>query len=206
MPKYILGMSTIFKLSSFLAILAFLFMGFTNPSVETPFFSESKISIINDLQLLKNEKIVYISLKDQRLYIIYKKKLLKEFDISSSKYGIGFEEGSLKTPVGLHHIKSKIGDEVPINGIFKYRKYSGELSVPNHPNYVNKDLITTRILRLSGSTSENKASYHRCIYIHGTPEEDRIGEPSSHGCIRMRNIDVYALYEFVEKGTPVLIR
>jgi hypothetical protein len=50
-----------------------------------------------------------------------------------------------------------------------------------------------------------KSSMRRYIYIHGTPDEDLLGEPASHGCIRMRNIDVYALYEFVEEGTPVII-
>jgi len=81
--------------------------------------------------------------------------------------------------------------------------------VPNDKRFRDKDLITTRILWLEGGEERNslgsKSSMRRYIYIHGTPDESLLGRPASHGCIRMRNIDVYALYEFVEEGTPVII-
>jgi len=48
-------------------------------------------------------------------------------------------------------------------------------------------------------------SYQRCIYIHGTPDEERIGKPASHGCIRLRNRDMVALFERVRVGTSVEI-
>lgn len=198
-------MSIIFK-STITSIFAILFLtGFSSHSSE--FFENStKTAIPNEYQLLQHKKVIYISIKEQKLYIIYNKKVLRNFNISSSKYGVGFEKGSKKTPLGLHYISRKIGDDVPLNGIFKYRKFSGEVSVPNHTAYLDKDLITTRILWLSGQENENKYTFNRHIYIHGTPEELNIGSPASHGCIRMKNTDVYALYEFVEKGTPVLIR
>lgn len=41
--------------------------------------------------------------------------------------------------------------------------------------------------------------------IHGTPEEDSIGEEASHGCVRMFNRDVERLYGLVGEGTPVFI-
>jgi hypothetical protein len=41
--------------------------------------------------------------------------------------------------------------------------------------------------------------------IHGTPEEDSIGEEASHGCVRMFNRDVAYLYDVVPEGTPVYI-
>jgi lipoprotein-anchoring transpeptidase ErfK/SrfK len=46
----------------------------------------------------------------------------------------------------------------------------------------------------------------RYIYIHGAPDDDRIGEPSSHGCIKMRNTDVIALFDQIPVGTIVTIR
>jgi lipoprotein-anchoring transpeptidase ErfK/SrfK len=199
-------MSTIFKYNIAPLFLIFLFSGMEiNPTFNNS-DDNKKIDFHNEYELLQENKVIYISIEKQRLYIFYKQKVIKEFDISSSIYGVGFESGSLKTPSGLHYIKKKIGDDVPLNGIFKYRQYSGEVSIPNHPSYMEKDLITTRILWLSGSDEENEKSYKRCIYIHGTPEEIKIGQPSSHGCIRMKNSEVYALYEFVENGTPVLIR
>jgi lipoprotein-anchoring transpeptidase ErfK/SrfK len=45
----------------------------------------------------------------------------------------------------------------------------------------------------------------RYIYIHGTPDAEPMGQPKSHGCIRMRNQDVIALYNAIEPGTEVLI-
>ncbi len=194
-------MSIIFK--RIFIFLPFLFLGFTSKTDKI--ISYDKIShIIREIDL--NQKVILVSIKDQKLYILYKKKIINEFEISSSKFGVGFDYGSQKTPLGMHYIKKKIGDDVPINGIFKYRQFSGQLSIPNHPNYIEKDLITTRILWLSGNEEQNQLTYKRCIYIHGTPEEFKIGKPSSHGCIRMRNVDIYALYEFVEKGTLVLIQ
>jgi lipoprotein-anchoring transpeptidase ErfK/SrfK len=48
-------------------------------------------------------------------------------------------------------------------------------------------------------------TFARYIYIHGTPDGEPLGEPRSHGCIRMRNADVVALFDCVEPGTLVQI-
>ena len=196
MPKYISDTSIAFK-SLIILLFSSLFLGSYSPSKD-----DNRPNII---KIRQAEKAIYISSSEQKLYVLYKGQVLKNFEISTSKYGLGFEKGSLKTPTGMHSISKKIGAETPINGIFNYRRYSGKLSIPNHPSYMGKDLITTRILWLSGLEDENKESFQRCIYIHGTPEESYIGQPASHGCIRMRNIDIYAVFEFVEKGTPVYI-
>lgn len=46
---------------------------------------------------------------------------------------------------------------------------------------------------------------HNFIGFHGTPNEELVGQAVSHGCIRMRNKDVLALYEQVKIGTPVSV-
>ena len=46
----------------------------------------------------------------------------------------------------------------------------------------------------------------RYIYIHGCPEEDVMGVPSSHGCVKMRNAEVIRLFDLVPAGTHVLIQ
>ena len=43
------------------------------------------------------------------------------------------------------------------------------------------------------------------IGFHGTNQEELIGEAVSHGCLRMRNEDVKALYAHIGKGTPVIV-
>jgi lipoprotein-anchoring transpeptidase ErfK/SrfK len=45
----------------------------------------------------------------------------------------------------------------------------------------------------------------RFIYIHGCPDEFVLGTPGSHGCIRMGNADVVALFDRVPVGTPVVL-
>lgn len=41
--------------------------------------------------------------------------------------------------------------------------------------------------------------------IHGTNAPRSIGKHASHGCIRMRNADIEALFELVPVGTPVAL-
>ncbi|MFZ5697809.1 MAG: L,D-transpeptidase family protein, partial [Pseudomonadota bacterium] len=72
----------------------------------------------------------------------------------------------------------------------------------------DRDWILSRILWLCGcERGRNRLgdvdSQQRYIYIHGTPETEPMGVPRSHGCIRMRNTDVIALFDLVPVGTPV---
>ena len=76
--------------------------------------------------------------------------------------------------------------------------------------YPNRDWILTRILWLSGTDIGknrlgNVDTMQRYIYIHGSPDSTEMAKPGSHGCVRMRNADVIALFDWVEAGTPVLI-
>lgn len=156
-------------------------------------------------------KFIYVSIKHQKLYLVNHDSVQLKYPISSAKLGIGNLQNSMKTPIGLHTIKHKYGDGVPLAGLFKSRIYTGKVS----PIYSKKvksptDDVTTRIMWLQGEESgvnkgRNIDSYKRYIYIHGTSEEGYIGEPASHGCIRMMNKDVLNLYKEVDEGTPVLI-
>ena len=67
---------------------------------------------------------------------------------------------------------------------------------------VEDDLVLSRILWLGGLDLENANTYDRYIYIHGTNQEELIGQPASHGCVRMRNAD---MVELVEPEAPVFI-
>jgi lipoprotein-anchoring transpeptidase ErfK/SrfK len=66
--------------------------------------------------------------------------------------------------------------------------------------------VVSRILWLDGLEDHNANTRERFIYIHGTKHEDKIGNPASHGCIRMRNADVIDLFDLVDEDTPVVIR
>ena len=137
--------------------------------------------------------------------------VIESFPISSSKFGIGNKNGSNMTPLGLHKIKEKHGNETPINGRLIGRLFYGQIAEIFTDTTTSKtDDITSRILWLEGlEEGINKGkgidSFKRYIYIHGTSEEGKIGKPASHGCIRMKNKDVIDLFKEVSIGTFVLI-
>ena len=143
-----------------------------------------------------------ISIRDQQLTLTRDGEELRSYPISSSRFGIGTEEGSMKTPLGNFRIAEKIGDAAAPGTIFKARVALG----PDDPLPDTEDFVTTRILWLDGLEEENANTRDRFIYIHGTRHEDKIGIPDSHGCIRMRNADVVELFDLVDETTQVVIR
>ena len=157
-----------------------------------------------------NEIIVDIS--QQRLYLFKDDNLVVSFPVSTSKYGEGQIENSFKTPLGLHEIKQKIGNNAPINTIFTARENTNKTAeIQIKPSDTVDDFVTSRILWLDGlENGVNRGagvdSYRRYIYIHGTHEEGLICQKASHGCIRMFNNDVIELFDMVTEGTKVQIR
>ncbi|MEI8293329.1 MAG: L,D-transpeptidase [bacterium] len=121
--------------------------------------------------------------------------------VSTSRFGLGFEPGSFKTPTGRFVVAEKIGAGAPLWAEFKSRQPTGSIAEPGGEH----DGILTRILWLSGLDDDNANTHDRYIYFHGTNREDLIGTPASHGCIRMRNADIAELFDLVPVGTRVLI-
>ena len=140
-----------------------------------------------------------------------KNAIVAEYPVSTSKYGIGSEDGSYKTPLGHHQICEKIGEGKDLDEVFIGREPKGRLAdLKSQEIDLPEDIITARILRLQGMEAGlNQGggidSFERYIYIHGTSDESNISKPVSHGCIRMRNIDVISLYDKVDLDTDVLI-
>lgn len=144
---------------------------------------------------------IYISIGEQKLRLFEGDALVAEYVVSSAANGIGFEEGSYCTPTGRFEVSEKIGDGEPLRTIFKSRKPIGVWD--GTPS--DEDMILSRILRLNGLDAQNANSMERYIYIHGTNHEALLGEPSSHGCIRMANADIVELFDRIELGAPLLI-
>jgi lipoprotein-anchoring transpeptidase ErfK/SrfK len=145
---------------------------------------------------------IVISIPQQRMALLDNDIPLTTFSISTSKFAIGDWPGSRGTPLGELEIAKKIGNSAPSGTVFKDRKPTGEILVPDAPG---RDPIVTRILWLRGREAQNANAYGRYIYIHGTPEERNIGKPASYGCIRMRSRDVIQLYDIVGWGAKVTI-
>ncbi|WAC19786.1 L,D-transpeptidase [Luteolibacter sp. SL250] len=149
-----------------------------------------------------NRNKMIVSVRDQKLLLVRDGKPVKSYRISTSKFGIGDKPGSNCTPLGTMRIAKKIGGNAVAGTVFKSRRPTGEVLRPNAPG---RDPIVSRILWLHGTEIGNFNAYRRYIYIHGTPEESRLGTPASYGCIRMGGRDVIDLYNRVGAGAEVRV-
>jgi lipoprotein-anchoring transpeptidase ErfK/SrfK len=145
---------------------------------------------------------IVVSTREQKLALLDRGNVVAIYPVSTSKFGLGDWRGSRFTPLGKLQIAQKIGDNAPSGAVFKDRLRTGEIVAPDSPG---RDPIVTRILWLRGLEAQNANAFSRDIYIHGTPEERRIGAPASYGCIRMRSSDIIQLYNIVGVGAAVAI-
>lgn len=144
-----------------------------------------------------------ISIGGQNLKVLRGDCCIREFVVSTALKGMGFQQDSHLTPGGRFRVAEKIGDGAPSGTIFKCRVPVGLW----HPGEAPEDdLILTRIIRLDGLDEANANTLERCIYIHGTNREDLLGEPASHGCVRLGNADVIELFSMVANGDLVEIQ
>lgn len=172
-----------------------------NPTIPADFYSTCE-----QLDIQPTELVLLVSVADQTLSLFEDGRLLKQFPCSTSRFGIGQIEGSNCTPLGLHCIAEKIGAGQPPGTVFKSRKVVGHTSEPQFADAK----ITTRIMWLEGlepgfNQGTDVDSHARYIYIHGTGDQESIGEPASHGCIHLADDDLLWLFDQVPAGTLVWI-
>ena len=152
-----------------------------------------------------------ISIKKQQLRYYRDDQLLMDVAVATATNGPGEQFGSECTPRGQHYIRAKIGAGCPENTVFIARRPTGEIyqqAMKQHSP--QRDWILTRILWLCGlEPGRNRLgkvdTMRRYIYIHGCPDDDPMGIPSSHGCIKMRNTDILRLFDLLSVGTRVEI-
>ena len=160
------------------------------------------LMILDSALALSPATEIIVSVPDQQLALIDRGKLISKYPISTSKFGLGDANGSYRTPLGILFVSAKFGDHLPAGAVIKNRTSTGEIVNPNAPG---RDAIVSRVIWLRGMEQQNHSARDRCIYIHGTPEERRIGTVASFGCIRMRSKDVIALYDLAHIGMHVTI-
>lgn len=143
---------------------------------------------------------IEVSLEWQQAVLFRDGKKTLEVPVSTAANGPGFEEGSYRTPTGNFVVRERIGEGAPLFTSFKGRiprkVWSGEAS---------DDAILSRILWLEGLDEQNANTYCRYIYFHGTHAEEKIGQPASHGCIRLANEQMLELFDLTPIGTAVQI-
>ena len=145
---------------------------------------------------------IIVSVSQQRLALVEHGQCVAQYPVSTSKFGLGDRPSSYATPLGWLEVASKVGAGAPQGAVFKGQCFTGEVLRPNAPG---RDPIVTRILHLRGLQTGNARSFNRGIYIHGTPEEQKIGRPASYGCIRMRSRDVVRVFDAAPLGTRIAI-
>jgi hypothetical protein len=147
-------------------------------------------------------RVVNVNVTNQSLELCRPEHPPLCYRVSTSGYGTGSAEGSLKTPLGRFRIAEKIGGGAPLGMVFRGRVATDEIGTED----TAEDLVQTRILWLDGLEPQNSNTHRRYIYIHGTNHESQIGRACSHGCVRMRNQDIAALFDLVDEGDEVWIR
>ncbi len=155
---------------------------------------------------------IFISLPAQTLELYEGGLLLRRYSVSTAINGAGEQNGSYRTPRGKHIVRAKIGAGSPENTVFVRRRSTGEIWTPDlAERFPGRDWMLTRILWLSGLEPDlNRLgsidTMRRYIYLHGSPDTARMGEPGSIGCVRMRNRDIVELFDLVPPYTRVNIR
>lgn len=160
---------------------------------------------------MNNAPWIHVENSKQCLQLKAGQQILFQTTVSTALKGLGELHGSECTPRGWHVIRAKIGANYPCNTVFVSRRPTGEsYTAELRAKYPDRDWILTRILWLSGLEPDKNRlgsvdTMRRYIYIHGSPDEDIMGIPSSHGCIKMSNQDVIRLFDLVQVGTRVNI-
>lgn len=119
-----------------------------------------------------------IKLGERRVYVYHENQVKQSFPVAIGRDG-------WETPVGLHRVIQMQHDPI------WQHPFTGELVPPGSANPLGARWI--------GFWTDG-TNY---IGFHGTPNEETVGQPASHGCVRMYNQDVIKLFEMVRIGTPV---
>ncbi len=169
--------------------------------------ASSAASLPDAPQLAPGDWLLIVTLDDQRLIACRDGEIRAVYPVSTAANGAGSLENSGKTPLGWHRVCEWIGGREPLGRPFVSRKPSGKALPPaKWREKSSADMVLTRILWLDGlepgrNKGGNVDSHDRFIYIHGTNQEQLLGTPASHGCIRLSNRAVAELFDLTLGST-----
>ncbi len=153
------------------------------------------------LRLLARAVVATVSVARQQMCVAMGGRAVATYRVSTARAGVGGKAGSNKTPLGWHRVCARYGANAPLGQVFVSRRpVKGRVLSPEEWRAGGEtDLILSRILRLDGleegvnrgGTVDSRARY---IYLHGTNQEQLLGTPASHGCIRLANRDIAKLF------------
>ncbi len=152
-------------------------------------------------------RLLVVDAERQLATLIEGDEAVASWPVSTARAGIGGEAGSYRTPPGWHRVSRRIGEDAVPGTVFVSREPTGETW---RGETREDDLILTRILTLDGiehgvNRGPGCDSLSRYIYLHGTNQEDLLGRPVSHGCVRLSNSDITALFDRLGEGDYVYV-
>ena len=153
------------------------------------------------------DRLLVVDVERQAATLIEAGEAAASWPVSTALRGIGGAEGSFRTPPGWHRISQRIGQDAVAGTVFVSREPTGETWCGEARD---DDLILTRILTLDGledgvNRGEGCDSLSRYIYLHGTNQQELLGRATSHGCVRLSNGDIVALFEQMHEGDYVYV-
>lgn len=128
----------------------------------------------------KVETRIQLDLSDRRLSLYADDELVGSYTVAVGKPG-------WETPTGDYSVMHMAIDPIWEN------PWTGELIYPGPTNPMGRAVI---VFHTIGDDM---------IAFHGTPDEGLLGQAVSHGCVRMRNEDILAMYDVVRRGTRVSV-
>ena len=139
-------------------------------------------------------------------------RVVQTYRVSTAAAGVSAAAGSGGTPPGRHHIARLFGHTAAPGQVFVSRRaVKGQILPPAAWRAGGgRDYVLTRILWLEGlEPGVNRGagidSRARYIYIHGTNQEQLLGTPASHGCIRMANADVISFFDYAKRHRDLVV-
>ena len=147
------------------------------------FFLNPPISPVNSLPtttVTRTETRLLLNLKKRRVFVYQGQKMIASYPVAIGRPG-------WETPTGQFRVIQMVREPV------WEHPFTGQL-VPSGKN----NPLGARWIGF-WTDGEN------FIGFHGTPQENLIGRAVSHGCVRMRDRDIKALFEKVKIGTSVIV-
>lgn len=151
----------------------------TKPATTTPATPTKTTATATDKKALATRLVLVLG--ERRVYAYQEDKVLASYPVAVGKKG-------WETPTGNFKVIQKVKDPIwqnPWNGKIIPASLNGPIGI-----------------RWIGFWTDGKNT----IGFHGTPGEHLLGQAVSHGCVRMKNKDVVALFEMIEPGTPVIVK
>lgn len=152
----------------------------------------------------KTDHCLYVNVADQQL-THFQDGREKVFPISTAVNGTGQQMNSFMTPLGLHEIAEKIGENEPVGTVFEGRKPARNTGKGDPDALITNRILWLRGLEVDYNSGGSVDSYRRYIYIHGVGDESLLGQPNSQGCIHLAAADLIPMFETVSIGSLVFI-